>query len=150
MTLVKFSNGGNKCSSLSPLFNDLFESLLSTDPFVSYRMVSRVPVVNIAETEDEYHIELAVPGMKKDDFKINLEANRLSISSESRTENSETDETKKYNRKEYSYSSFVRTFTLPESADYSNISAEYTDGILRITVAKKEEVRIQTREISIR
>jgi len=149
MTLVKFSNG-NKSQSLSPLFNDVFESFFNTDSYVSDRLVTRVPAVNIAESENEYHIELAVPGLKKDDFKVNLEKNILSISAETKSENEESSQDKKYNRREYSYNSFVRTFTLPDSADYSNISAEYIDGILKVSVAKKEEAKIQSREISIR
>ena len=149
MTLVKFSNG-NKSQSLSPIFNDVFESFFNTDSFVSDRLISRVPAVNIAETENEYHIELAVPGMKKEDFKVSLDKNVLSISAETKFESEETREDKRYNRREYSYNSFVRTFTLPESADHSNISAEYTDGILKVAVAKKEEAKIQSREISIR
>jgi len=149
MTLVKFSNG-NKSQALSPLFNDVFESFFNTDSYVSDRLVSRVPAVNIAESENEYHIELAVPGMKKEDFKINLDKNVLSVSAETKTASEETNQDKKYNRREYSYSSFVRTFTLPDSANYANISAEYTDGILKISIAKKEEAKIQSREISIR
>ena len=149
MTLVKFSNG-NKSQSLSPLFNDVFESFFNTDSYVSDRLVTRVPAVNIAESENEYHIELAVPGLKKDDFKVNLEKNILSISAETKSENEETSRDRKYNRREYSYNSFVRTFTLPDSADYANISAEYIDGILKVSVAKKEDAKIQSREISIR
>jgi len=149
MTLVKFSNG-NKSQSLSPLFNDVFESFFNTDSYVSDRLVTRVPAVNIAESENEYHIELAVPGLKKDDFKVNLEKNILSISAETKSENEETSQDRKYNRREYSYNSFVRTFTLPDSADYANISAEYIDGILKVSVAKKEDAKIQSREISIR
>ena len=148
MTLVKFSNG-NKSQALSPLFNDVFESLFNTDSFVSDRLISRVPAVNIAETENEFHIELAVPGMKKDDFKINLDRNILSISAETKLENEETSQDKRYNRREYSYNSFVRTFTLPDTADYANISAEYVDGLLKVSVAKKEEAKMQSREISI-
>ena len=148
MTLVKFANG-NKSQALSPLFNDVFESFFNTDSFVSDRLISRVPAVNIAETENEFHIELAVPGMKKDDFKINLDRNVLSISAETKSENEETSQDKRYNRREYSYNSFVRTFTLPDTADYANISAEYVDGILKVAVAKKEEAKMQSREISI-
>ena len=148
MTLVKFSNG-NTSQALSPLFNDVFESFFNTDSFVSDRLITRVPAVNIAETENEFHIELAVPGMKKDDFKINLDRNILSISAETKSENEETSQDKRYNRREYSYNSFVRTFTLPDTADYANISAEYVDGILKVAVAKKEEAKMQSREISI-
>ena len=142
MALVKFNEP--RQTALAPLFNDVFESFFN-DSFLSDRMISRVPAVNIAETENEYQIELAAPGMKKEDFKVNLDKNLLSISVEKRMENTEADESRKYNRREYSYSSFVRTFTLPESADQEQIDAQYIDGILKIKVAKREEARLQTK-----
>ncbi|TZF83600.1 Hsp20/alpha crystallin family protein [Pedobacter sp. BS3] len=145
MTLVKFANP--KSSTPATWFNDVFDSFFN-DSFVSDRLTSRVPAVNIAETENEYHIELAAPGLKKDDFKINLDKDVLSISVESKNET--TDENKKYSRREYSYTSFVRSFTLPESADHAKIDAEYTDGVLKINVAKKEEAKYQPREIAVK
>ena len=145
MTLVKFSNGA-KNNALNP-FTDVFESLFN-DSFISDRLTTKVPAVNIAETENDFHIELAAPGLKKEDFKINLDKYVLSVSVEQKSENNH--EEKRYNKREYSYSSFVRSFTLPETADQENISAEYVDGILKITVAKKEEAKSLTREISIK
>ncbi|WP_369410192.1 Hsp20/alpha crystallin family protein [Hufsiella ginkgonis] len=115
---------------------------------MSDRFTAKVPAVNIAETENHYHIELAAPGLKKEDFKINLEKNMLSISAENKS--AAAGETKKYNRREYSYSTFVRSFTLPETVDHANIEAQYTDGILSVNVAKKEEARQVTREITIK
>ncbi len=148
MTPVKFSNS-NKGNNLRPFLGDVFDSVFNTDSFISDRMTSRVPAVNIAETDNEYQIHLAAPGLKKDDFKINLEQNLLSVSAENVYEKAESTDNKKYSRVEYSYNSFVRTFTLPDSSDYSNISAEYTDGILKINVAKKEDAKIQSREIAV-
>ena len=146
MTLVKFANG-QKNNALNPLFTDVFDSILN-DKYFGGSSVSKSPAVNIAETENQFHIELAAPGLKKEDFKISLEKNLLSVSAEKKAEN--VDETKKYSKREYSYSAFSRTFTLPETVDHANIVAEYTDGILNITVAKKEEAKIQTREITIK
>jgi len=146
MTLVKFANG-QKNQNVNPFFNDVFESILN-DSFLSDKLSARVPAVNIAETENEFHIELAVPGLKKEDFKINLDKNVLSISAEKKEENIE--EGKKYSKKEYSYNSFVRSFTLPETVDHAKIDAQYTDGILKLTVAKKEEAKIQSREIAVK
>src|ERR1700710_1267583 len=140
MTLVKFANG-QKNHNVNPFFNDVFDSLLN-DSFLSDKLSSRVPAVNIAETENEFNIELAAPGLKKEDFKINLDKNQLTISAEKKTEND--GEGKKYSKKEYSYNSFVRSFTLPETADYAKIEAEYTDGILKLNVAKKEEAKVQS------
>lgn len=145
MTLVKFSNG-TKSNALNP-FNDVFESLFN-DSFISDRLTTKVPAVNIAETENDFHIELAAPGLKKEDFKISLDKYVLNISVEKKSE--DTQEEKRYNKREYSYSSFVRSFTLPETADQTRIDAEYVDGILKITVAKKEEAKSLTREISIK
>jgi HSP20 family protein len=146
MTLVKFNEGKNR-SLARPGFDDIFESIFN-DTFLSDRMVSRVPAVNISETDGHYHIELAVPGLRKEDFKVDLNRDVLTISAEKQTEQTEND--KKYNKREYSYSSFVRSFTLPDSVDDANIEAEYTDGVLRINVAKKEEVRTASRHIEIK
>jgi len=146
MTLVKFANG-QKNQNVNPFFNDVFDSIFN-DSFLSDKLATRVPAVNIAETDSEFHIELAVPGLKKEDFKVNLEKNVLSISVERKTINAE--EGKRYTKKEYSYDSFVRSFTLPETVDHAKIEAEYTDGILKLNVAKKEEAKIQSREIAIK
>jgi HSP20 family protein len=145
MTLVKFNRDRN--NALMPGFNDVFESIFN-DTFFSDRMVTRVPAVNISESPETYHIELAAPGLNKQDFKVNIEDNVLTISVEKQTEHN--DNNKKYNKREYSYSSFVRSFTLPEIAENSNIEASYMDGILRIDIPKKEEAKTQTRQIEIK
>jgi len=146
MTLVKF-NPEKRNSTLLPGFNDVFDSIFN-DTFFNDRMVTRVPAVNISETENNYHVELAAPGLKKEDFKLNLERNNLTISVE-QSANHE-DNQKSYSKREYSYSSFVRSFTLPESADDSQIAASYTDGILRIDIAKREEAKTVRRQIEIK
>jgi HSP20 family protein len=144
MTLVKFNNGLK--NNAHPFFNDVFDSLLN-DSFISDKLVARVPAVNIAENDNEFHIELAVPGLKKEDFKINLDKNILTVSAE-KSENA--GETKKFSKREYSYNSFVRSFTLPDSVDHSKIEADYTDGILKLIVAKREEAKFLSREIAIK
>jgi HSP20 family protein len=149
MALVKFANG-NSNKVFKPVYSDVFDSFFNSDSFLPKSTVVRIPAVNIAENENQFHIELAVPGMKKEDFKISLEHDQLTISAESKAENAEQDDAKKYNRVEYNYSSFMRSFTLPESADPSKIEAEYKDGILLIAVAKKEEAKIQAREIVVK
>jgi HSP20 family protein len=146
MTLVKFANG-QKNQAVNPFFSDVFGSILN-DSFLSDKLATRVPAVNIAETENEFHVELAVPGLKKEDFKISLDKNVLSVSAEKKAENVE--EGKKYSKREYSYNSFVRSFTLPETVDYGKIDAEYTDGILKLNIAKKEEAKFQSREIAVK
>ena len=101
----------------------------------------RIPAVNIVEGEDEYVIEVAAPGLEKKDFKIDLENNHLTISSEKegRTE----DENGKTIRKEFHYSSFCRTFTLPETVENDKIKAKHKDGILMVTIPKKEFAKVK-------
>jgi HSP20 family protein len=145
MTLVKFNNGQK--NAVNPWFSDVFDSLIN-DSFINDRFINKVPAVNIAETESQFDIELAAPGLKKEDFKISLDKNVLSVSAEKKAENVE--EGKKYSKREYSYNSFVRSFTLPETADQAKIDAEYNDGVLKLSVAKKEEAKFQTREIAVK
>ena len=146
MTLVKFNNGQRK-HAVSPRFVDVFDSIFNEQVF-SPATINKVPAVNIAETENAFAIELAVPGLKKEDIKINLDKNLLTISAEVKKE--ETTEVKNYSKKEFSYSSFSRSFTLPESVDQNKIEAAYTDGVLKLTVAKKEEAKVQAREIAVK
>ncbi|SEO58468.1 MULTISPECIES: Hsp20/alpha crystallin family protein [unclassified Mucilaginibacter] len=146
MTLVKF-NPEKRSNSLLPGFNDVFDSIFN-DTFLNDRMVARVPAANISETAENYHIELAAPGLKKEDFKLNLDRNVLSISVEQLSESN--NEKKNYSKREYSYSSFVRSFTLPESADDNRIEATYTDGVLKVNIAKKEEAKSVSRQIEIK
>jgi HSP20 family protein len=146
MTLGKFNN--NKGANvLLPGFNDVFESIFN-DTFFNDRMVARVPAVNISETEEHYHLELAAPGLKKQDFKISLDRNVLNISVEQQNENKEAD--KRFSKREFSYSSFVRSFTLPDLADQSRIDAAYEDGVLRVDIAKKEEAKMASRQIELK
>jgi HSP20 family protein len=98
-----------------------------------------IPAVNITEHKDEYLVSLAVPGMKKDDFKIDLDGNMLTISSEKEENKEEKD--KKFTRKEYNYSSFSRSFTLPEEINKEKIEAKYEDGVLKIALPRKEEAK---------
>ena len=145
MTLVKFNN--NRNNALLPGFNDVFDTIFN-DTFFNDRMVTRVPAVNISETENNCHVELAAPGLKKEDFKLNLERNNLTISVEQSSDHQDNE--KNYSKREYSYSSFVRSFTLPDSADDNQINATYTDGILKIDIAKREEAKSVRRQIEIK
>jgi HSP20 family protein len=145
MTLVKFNN--NKANALMPGFNDVFESIFN-DTFFNDRMVTRVPAVNISETAENYHLELAAPGLKKQDFKISLDRDVLNISVEQQNESHE--EGKRFSKKEFNYTSFVRSFTLPELADQSRIEAAYEDGVLKVEIAKKEEAKMASRQIELK
>lgn len=108
-----------------------------------------LPRVNIKETNDEFVIEVAAPGMKKDDFKLNYDNGKLSISSEV---NEGTQDGVKYNRREFSYQSFQRTFNVSQDlVDGDKINAKYVDGILQIVLPKREEVKLKpAKEIAIK
>jgi len=146
MTLVKF-NQDKKNNSLMPGFNDVFDSIFN-DSFFSDRTIARVPAVNVSESTDNFHVELAAPGLKKDDFKISLDHNVLYIAVEQQTEANDTG--RKYNKREFSYSSFVRSFVLPQAADQNKIEAAYEEGILKVDIAKKEEAKSVSRQISLK
>lgn len=98
-----------------------------------------VPAVNITEQKDDYVVSLAAPGLKKDDFKIEVDGNMLTISSEK--EESKEEKDKRFTRKEYNYSSFSRSFTLPDEINKEKIDARYEDGVLKISLPRKEEAK---------
>ena len=98
-----------------------------------------LPAVNIIEEPNSYQLSLAAPGMKKEDFKIDVDGNMLTISSEK--EEKKEDKNKKFTRKEYSYSSFCRSFSLPEEIKQDKIEAKYEDGVLKISLPRKEEAK---------
>lgn len=100
-----------------------------------------MPAVNIVEEKDNYMIEVAAPGLEKKDFKIDLNNNVLTISSEVSDE--KEDKQERYMRREFSYSSFKRSFTLPDTAQVDKIAANHKNGILQITIPKKEEARVK-------
>ncbi len=130
-----------------PLFN-WASNLRRT--FMPDTLGTTLPAVNIRETGDEFIIEVAVPGMNKQDFKIECDHQLLQISY-NRTEERKAGTTgNDYVRREYSFESFNRSFQLPESVNTEKVNAKYEDGILRVTIAKKEEARKKpAREISI-
>ena len=107
-----------------------------------------LPLVNISEGKDEYRIEVAAPGLNKEDFKVSLENNVLTVSSE-KEEKQESNENK-IMRKEFSYYSFTRSFTLPQTVNADEIMANHKDGILNITIPKKEDIKEKpSRDIKI-
>ena len=110
-----------------------------------------LPAVNVMETNDDFRIEVAAPGMKRDDFKVELDNNVLTISSRREDKNEEKDENGNYTRREFSYQSFQRSFSLPESKVLGDkISARYVDGILYVTVPKSEDAKVKpARQIAV-
>jgi HSP20 family protein len=103
-----------------------------------------MPAVNVKETEKSFDIELAAPGLSKKDFKINVDNGVLTISSEKKEEKEQKE--KDYTRKEFSYSSFSRSFTLPENVNEDDVKANYEDGLLKLNVAKKVLTQPKTKK----
>ena len=107
-----------------------------------------IPAVNITENKDQYLVSLAAPGLKKDDFKIDLDGNMLTISSEKEESKEEKDKT--FTRQEYNYSSFSRSFTLPDEVNQEKIDAKYEDGVLKISLPRREDSKKTiTKQIAI-
>jgi len=124
------------------LRNNFFGDLLDSESNLN------TPAVNISEGTESYTIEVAAPGLTKSDFKINLDHNILTISS--LKENKKEEKEGSYTRQEFSYYSFSRSFTLPESTETEKISATCKDGILYVSIPKKEEAKVKpAREIAI-
>ena len=109
---------------------------------------SSVPSVNVKDEKDNYKIEVAAPGLKKDDFNIEVNNDVLTISSEKKDE--KKDEDKNYTRREFNYQAFQRSFTLPPSVDADNIDASYDNGVLEVKVPKKEEAKKESKKIDIK
>lgn len=145
MTLVKF-NQRPADRRVNSFFEDFFNQFPSRIMDDMSSMNNSAPV-NIRETENAYHIEVIAPGMDKGDFKVNIDNNVLTISAEKKSEANK--ETERMVRREFSYKSFARTFTLDDTIQSDNILAKYENGVLHIELPKKEEVKIQPKEINI-
>lgn len=107
-----------------------------------------LPAVNISEDDKSYSVEVVSPGFKKEDFKIDVNDDILTISAESKNETKEGNG-KEYSRREYSYTSFTRSFRLPENAKEDALSAKYSEGILTISIPKSEHQQKASRQINI-
>jgi len=147
MTLVKFNQ--HPAKSFNGLFNDLF----GNHPLNRFwnedanQFFSALPPVNIVESKDAYKLDVVAPGFEKSDFKINLEGDQLTISVEKK-ENA-IQEGDKLVRREFSFKSFKRSFSLDESVDIEKINAKYENGVLALVLPKKEEKQVANKEITI-
>lgn len=124
-------------------FNDFFDRDwmdFSTRNFSETN--TTLPSINIKEEKNGFEVEMAAPGLEKNDFKIELKHNLLTISSEKKIEN-ETKEGENYTRREFSYQSFTRSFTLPENVESDKIAAKYEQGILMVSIPKREETKLK-------
>jgi HSP20 family protein len=136
--LVKWNESG------LPTFSRMFDDFFKTEfPVWSHNNFAAegttLPAVNIKETDKEFDLELAAPGMKKDDFKVGVEDDVLTISAEKEVSKEEKED--QYSRKEFSYTSFMRRFNLPDTVESDKVSAKYRDGVLYITLPKKPEAQ---------
>ena len=139
MSLMK--RNGDGFSALPSFFDDVFSRELFNWGNSNFSSTSTtVPSVNIKETNDNFEVEMAAPGMDKKDFRISLDGNTLTISSEKRREDEKKEEG--YSRREFSYQSFQRSFLLPKDVvNEEGIIAKYDNGLLRLTILKKEEAK---------
>jgi len=139
-TLIK--KDGMVPSLANKSVSTLFDDFLSKDIFDwtdrnFTALGSNLPSVNLKETDTQLQVEMAAPGMKKEDFKVEVDNGMLMISSEKEEKKEETRKKDNYVRKEFSYQSFFRSFYLPDTIDENKIEATYKDGILHVTIAKK-------------
>ncbi|HEV7231000.1 MAG TPA: Hsp20/alpha crystallin family protein [Bacteroidia bacterium] len=152
MTLVLKRNGNHLPSLVSDFFNN--DNLLNPEfsdlglNLVNLRLSAKIPSVNIIENHKDFKIELAAPGLEKKDFKVEVEGKVLTVSSEKKEEKEEKD--KNYTRREFSYSSFSRSFMLPENLLTDKIDAKYEGGILKLSLPKKDVAQASIKkEISV-
>ena len=142
MTTLKFNQPTLKT------LDSFLDNLLSDLPASNSNNSMNFPAVNICETNDNYELEFNVPGRKKEDFKITVDKNILTVSFEKTEEQKE--EKKQFIKREFITQSFKRSFTLDEKIDAEKIDAKYENGILMLTLPKKEELKVVPKEISVK
>lgn len=141
MTFVKFNNHPVR-KTIDTVFDELFNNLPST-----WSESSNAPAANIHEDKTGFHIELSAPGLSKEDFNVNIEKDLLTISYEKKEENKS--EEYKTVKREFSQRSFKRSFSLNDQVDTDSIQAKYENGILKLFLPKKEEVKPSSKQINI-
>ena len=132
--------------SRKPVFNSILNEFFQNgfQDFVNPKAFTATsPRVNIVETKEAHLLEFSVPGFEKDNFSNDVEGDQLTVSGERGKKEEEEKEDKSYARKEFAYSNFKRTFTLPETVEKESIQAKYENGILNVILPKKEEAKEQ-------
>lgn len=145
MTLVKFNQQPAK--TLSGIMDDIFNGKFINKDFATSDFFGAHAPVNIRETKEAYVLDVVAPGFEKGDFKINLDGQTLTISSEKKSE--QKTENEKQIRREFSFRSFSRSFTLDENVDAEKINAKYDNGVLKLTLPKKEAKQETAKEIIV-
>jgi HSP20 family protein len=142
MSLVKRNGNGSRLPGMTNWLDDfLNRDMFDWNNGNFSGTNTTLPAVNIKETDKSFEVEMAAPGMQKDNFNVQLENNMLTISSEKQDEQ-EQKEGERYTKREFSYQSFQRSFTLPEGlVEEDKIEAKYTDGVLHLTIPKSEKAQ---------
>ncbi len=144
MSLIRFSN------RMPRLFDHFFDNdLIDWSNRNFSETNTTLPAVNVKEKEDGFEIEMSAPGLKKEDFNVELNNSLLTISCAKKEEDETKDNDGRYTRREFSYQQFSRSFNLPETVDYEKIDAKYEDGILTLSIPKMEEVKPSPKRIEI-
>jgi HSP20 family protein len=147
MTLIRKTNP--MWSNLNTFFDDFLTKDFFDNRWSNFSDTgTTIPSVNIVESQDDFQVEMAAPGMTKNDFNVELDNDTLTISSEKEDTQEEKDRT--YSRREFSYQAFRRSFYLPNTVEAEKIKAKYQDGVLRLLIPKKEEAKTKpVRQISV-
>ena len=149
MTLVNVNPRRRRRHVVNPFFNLVNDVLTNSATELEKHAIKTRPAVNVIEGKENFRIDVAAPGLNKSDFNIKIEKDVLTISAE--VKNETTDENVKFSRREFNYNEFKRTFHLPETIDTRNIEANFKNGILSVTLAKKEEAKeLPPRKIEIK
>lgn len=144
MNLIK----RNTDNWLPSIFDDMFKTdWMDNGNSGMNRIGTSVPAVNISENDDAFTLEVAAPGKTKKDFNLELDNGVLTISSEEKKENETRENGGRFTRREFSYSSFKRAFSLPETVDPEKISAQYNEGVLKIALPKREDAKVQAKRM---
>ena len=131
--------GFRSLPSLSSWMDDILNKGFGNEFVSNFNSGITLPAVNVLDNDDEFIVEMAVPGLKKSDFDVSIDNQLLSISAELTTENEDNSEN--YTRREFGYSSFKRTFSLPETVETDKINAKYEDGLLKVILPKRDEAK---------
>lgn len=143
MSLVRYNPFAVRPSNLRSFVDEFFNRDAAN--FFDADVALTQPSVNIKETEDAYQLEVAAPGLEKKDFNLSVEDDRLKISAQKEYKEEETKE--RYTRREFHYSSFERTFLLPDHVNPDEISATYKEGILKVHIGKRDEAKPQPAKV---
>jgi HSP20 family protein len=141
MALVRFNGNPNSVFPFSGLVEEFLGDISSR---TGSDWQTTIPAVNIVETKENFQLEFAAPGLQKEDFKIHVDNKKLTVFAQKENKPEQAEEPRKFNRREFNYGNFKRSFTLPDSVNADAIQAKYENGLLLLVVPKREEVKPRT------